>query len=200
MQKALQINPKHQRALWYSGYAAYTSSDFPAAVENWQSLLALVPENQPQVKQSLLQFLNDARSKAGMPAMEDESAVAKNETTDVARSIQVAVQLGAAVNEQANSSDTLFIYARPAQGPKMPLSLSRTTVASLPISVTFTKDMAMMPNMSIDTFDQVEVLARVSKSGQAITQKGDLISKGVMVDFSQSNTAHVDLTIDSVVE
>lgn len=199
--KALSINPKHERALWYSGYAAYASSEYANAVKHWEVLLSLVPQDRPQVKDSLLKFLGDAREKAGIP-----SVVNISESEDLngdeksARTINVSVQLNASINEQANSTDTLFIYARPAQGPKMPLSLSRMTVASLPVNVTLTKDMSMMPNMTIDSFDKVEVLARISKSGQAITQQGDLISQAVVVDFSVSNSADISLDINSVVE
>ena len=200
LKKALLINPNHERALWYSGYAAYIATDFSDAVTHWDSLLKLVPDERPEVKESLVKFLNDAREKAGLDAVEEGALVAQENSTDNARTIYVSVQLNEKVNEQANSSDTLFIYARPAQGPKMPLSLARMTVSNLPINVTLTKEMAMVPNMSIDTFDKVEVLARISKSGQAITQKGDLISQGVIVDFSQANTAEVSLDIDSIVE
>ena len=194
------INPNHERALWYSGYAAYTATDFSSAVKHWESLLKLVPDERPEVKESLVKFLDDARKRAGLDVVEEGALIAQEDNTDTERTIQVSVQLNEKVNEQANSNDTLFIYARPTQGPKMPLSLARMTVSNLPIKVTLTKEMAMVPNMSIDTFDKVEVLARISKSGQAITQKGDLISQGVIVDFNQSNKADVSLDIDSIVE
>ncbi len=199
LKKALTINPKYEKGLWYAGYAAYTSSDYSVAVEHWQTLLSLVPQDRPQVKQSLERFLGDAREKAGMPSLASSDTVEETPATD-ARAIDVSVQLNEKVNQQASSSDTLFIYARPAQGPKMPLSLARMTVSNLPVKVTLTKDMAMVPNLTIESFDQVEVLARISKSGQAVTQKGDLISKGVLVDFSQSNAVEVSLDIDSIVE
>jgi len=200
LRKALSINPRNERALWYSGYAAYASADYSGAVEHWQSLLQLVPAERPEVKESLVRFLDDAREKAGMAPQDSVSTVAESNELDQARAIQVSVQLNEKVNELANSADTLFIYARPAQGPKMPLSLARMTVSNLPARITLSKDMAMMPNMTIETFDKVEVLARISKSGQATTQKGDLISQGVIVDFSQASTATVSLDIDSIVE
>ncbi len=197
--KALFINPNHQRGLWYSGYAAFTTSDFSNAVKHWQALLTLVPTDRPEVKASLMQFLNSAREKSGLAPLEEETQVAQQETQDQ-RTIEVSVQLNKNVNQQAASGDTLFIYARALQGLKMPLSLARLTVANLPAKVTLTKGMAMMPSMDIGTFDKVEVIARISKSGQAITQKGDLVSSPIVVDFSQSNTAKVDLKINAVVE
>ncbi len=200
LRKALSINPRNERALWYSGYAAYASADYPGAVQYWQSLLQLVPAERPEVKESLVRFLDDAREKAGLTPQNSAITVAENNEQEQARAIQVSVQLNEKVNQLANSGDTLFVYARPAQGPKMPLSLARMTVSNLPVKITLSKDMAMIPNMTIESFDKVEVLARISKSGQATTQKGDLISQGVIVDFSQANTATVSLDIDSVVE
>ncbi len=197
--KALSINPKHERGLWYSGYAAYKNSDFSNAVNHWQELLTLVPNERADVKASLVQFLNDARSKAGLAPVEKQDQLAQKETT-VQRKIEVSVQLNESVNQHAQSGDTLFVYARAVEGPKMPLSLARLTVASLPANVTLSKEMAMMPSMDIDTFEKVEVLARISKSGQAITQKDDLISQPVVVDFSKSKTATVSLDINSVVK
>lgn len=197
--KALTINPNHQRGLWYSGYAAYTTSDFSSAVDHWQKLLTLVPNDRADVKASLVQFLNDARSKAGLGPLEESKQVSQKDLGDQ-RKIEVSVQLNQSVNQYAESGDTLFIYARAVDGPKMPLSLARLTVASLPAKVTLSKEMAMLPSMDIDTFEKVEVLARISKSGQAITQKGDLISESVMVDFSESNTASVSLDIITVAD
>jgi cytochrome c-type biogenesis protein CcmH len=199
LSKALSINPNHQRGLWYSGYAAYTTSEFSNAVNHWQKLLTLVPADRPEVKTSLIQFLNDARGKAGLEPLEDSPQVAQQDANDQ-RKIEVSVQLNQSVNQNAASADTLFIYARAIDGPKMPLSLARLTVANLPAKVTLSKEMAMLPSMDIDTFEKVEVIARISKSGQAITQKGDLVSAPVVVDFTQSNAAAVMLDINAVVE
>ena len=199
LSKALSINPKHERGLWYAGYAAYTNNNFADAVVHWNDLLELVPADRPDVKESLVKFLNDARSQAGMPALAENPKEGQTQSS-ADRLIKVNVQLSEKVNELAESSDTLFVYARAVSGPKMPLSLARFNVSKLPVTVDLTKEMAMMPAMTIDSFEQVEVLARISKSGQAISQPGDLISSSVIVDFATSNTAEVNLDINSVVK
>ena len=198
--KALQINPNHERALWYAGYAAYISTEFSQAVAYWDKLLTMVPTDRPDVRETLVKFLNDARVKAGLPEIDVAPAIADNATGEKSqRSITVSVELTEQMRDKVNSSDTLFIYARAANGPKMPLSLARLSVSDLPATVTLTEEMAMMPNMSLGQFDQVEAIARVSKSGQAITQAGDLIAKGISVDFTKSSSAKVSLSIDSIV-
>ena len=203
LQSALKINPKHERALWYAGYGAYKNGNFADAAKHWEVLLELVPTDRTDVKSSLLKYLNDARQKSGqemivaaessMPKSNDKDQVAK-------RFITVSVGLSEQLKEKVNPADTLFVYARAAQGPKMPLSLSRLTVADLPVTVTLTEDMAMIQNMTMGSFDQVHAVARISKSGQAITQPGDFIAQSVLVDFNESLTANVSLKIDTIVE
>ena len=199
--RALEINPSHERALWYSGYAAYTTNRFQDASTHWGKLITLVPADRPDVKANLLKFLNGAREKAGLPALKDTPAEKQTEVAQgSARTITVSVSLSEKLQDQISPTDTLFVYARAASGPKMPLSLSRLTVADLPVTITLTEDMAMMPNMTIAKFDQVQAVARISKSGQAISQKGDLIAQGKLVDFTKSSTADVSLNINSIVE
>ena len=197
LSRALQINPSNERALWYAGYAAYTGNKFNDAAEHWGKLITLVPKDRPDVKANLLKFLNSAREKAGMAMMSDEPAAVASDTR---RTITVTVTLNEELKTKANPSDTLFIYARAANGPKMPISLARFTVADLPTTVTLTEDMAMMQNLTLSAFDQVQTLARISKSGQAITQPGDLIAEASLVDFTKSPNASVSLTINSIVE
>lgn len=203
LKAALKINPNHQRALWYLGFADYSNKDFLGASKYWQQLVDLVPNDRPDVKESLSKFLNDARQRAGLTAPQVQPNVAaanNNQATQDARTITVTVSLSEQLQSKVNPSDTLFIYARAAQGPKMPLSLARLTVNDLPITVTLSEEMKMIPNMGLSTFDQVQAIARISKSGQAITQPGDYVAPGRLVDFAKASSAEVTLTIDTVVE
>lgn len=201
LSSALAINPKHERGLWYSGYAAYIASNFTEAAKHWDVLLELVPNGRTDVRDSLLKFLNDARTKAGLDVVATDQLSSKdNSSSSSQRAIKVTVQLSNELKDKVSPADTLFIYARAAEGPKMPLSLSRLTVADLPATVTLTEDMAMMQNMTMASFDQVQAVARISKSGQAITQSGDFIAQGILVDFTKSSNAEVSLSIDSIVE
>jgi cytochrome c-type biogenesis protein CcmH len=200
---ALKINPNHQRALWYLGFADYSNKNFTGAVKHWQQLVDQVPNDRPDVKESLSKFLNDARERAGIATNTPKLATNNNnneQATQESRSITVSVTLGAALQDKVKPDDTLFIYARAAQGPKMPLSLARLSVSDLPVTVTLSEEMKMIPNMGLSTFDQVQAIARISKSGQAISQPGDYIAAGAPVDFTKASHADVALTIDTVVE
>jgi cytochrome c-type biogenesis protein CcmH len=113
--------------------------------------------------------------------------------------ILVQVALSPALLEQAAPTDTVFVLARAENGPPMPLAVARHTVDDLPLDVRLTDAMAMMPAMTLSSFPRVEVIARVSKSGQAATQAGDLFAAGQVVD-SADPPAAVQLLIDQVAE
>ena len=193
LEQALAVNPKHERALWYAGYAAYSEDDYQAAVAYWQTLLSLVPADRNDVRDSLNKFVADAREKAGLEAAPAEQAA-------LARVLYVQVTVAQELAKNYQDSDTVFIYARAKNGPKMPLSLVRVPLSALPIKVELTEATSMLPNMNLRSFEQVEVLARISPSGQAISQAGDLISAAVSVDFSQDSEHELEVSIQRVVE
>ena len=189
LEQALAINPKHERALWYAGYAAYSEDDYQTAVTYWQRLLSLVPADRNDVRDSLEKFVNDAREKAGIEPIAAE-------LTALNRVIHVQVTVAQEKLKNYQAKDTVFIYARAKNGPKMPLSLVRVALSALPIQVQLTEATSMLPNMNLSSFDQVEVLALISPSGQAISQVGDLISAPASVDFNQRSEHKLDLIIN----
>lgn len=191
--QALAVNPKHERALWYAGYAAYSVDDYQAAVDYWQILLSLVPADRNDVRESLNKFVADAREKAGLTT---EPEVQES----LPRILHVQVTVAAELAKNYQASDTVFIYARAKNGPKMPLSLVRVPLSALPIQVDLTEASSMLPSMTLRSFEQVEVLARISPSGQAISQAGDLISAASTVNFDQQAEHEVILSIQQLVE
>ncbi|MCB1904695.1 MAG: c-type cytochrome biogenesis protein CcmI, partial [Gammaproteobacteria bacterium] len=98
---------------------------------------------------------------------------------------------------KASPDEALFVYARALQGPKMPLAAARMQVKDLPLTVLLDDSGAMMPSMKISNFEQVVVGARVSRSGGAITQSGDLKGEVAPVEVGADNV--VEIVIDTVV-
>jgi cytochrome c-type biogenesis protein CcmI len=112
--------------------------------------------------------------------------------------ITVKVSLDPKLNAKVSPSDTLFVFAKAAQGPAMPLAIARLTVAQLPASVTLSDSMAMMPSLTLSKFPQIVLGARISKSGNAVPQKGDY--QTVSSSLANSSSEPFRLTIDQVVE
>jgi len=112
------------------------------------------------------------------------------------RSIKATVKLSPALASKAAPGDTVFIFARAAQGPKMPLAIVRKQVKDLPITVILDDSMAMVPDMKMSSFPQLVVGARVSKSGDAITKPGDL--EGYTRPLKAGASRPVEVVISSV--
>jgi len=108
--------------------------------------------------------------------------------------IQVKVSLDPKVAQQAQPGDTVFVYAKAASGPPMPLAVARKQVRDLPFTVTLDDSMAMMPQMKLSNFPQVSIGARISKSGNATPQDGDLESDTQSVKSTTSKTIKIQIT------
>ncbi|MEM7400864.1 MAG: c-type cytochrome biogenesis protein CcmI [Pseudomonadota bacterium] len=187
--KALQIDPKNERGLWYAGLAAYQLQDYKLSVKHFEKLMQQVPEDQMEVKNALAKYLNDAKQKAGIEVTQVEKISEKGSA-----SITVNVSLANNLAEKIVNSDTLFIYARAMNGPKMPLALVKMTAGDLPATVTLDDSVSMLPSMTLSSMEQVEVIARISKSGQAIMQTGDIFGSIQPVETNQSKTVDVEIS------
>ncbi len=192
---ALEIDPNNQRALFFAGVAAMQKQDFASAVQYWQRLLPLVPEDRPEIRQVLEQQIQRAQILADAGDVPAEATQPTTETiAATAASLQVSVSLDPSINDQVKPTDTVFIYARAASGPPMPIAITRVTVAQLPITVTLDDSSAMMPNRRLSQFDSVSVLARVSPSGQAMPQAGDWL--GQLDNVQTATQEPININID----
>lgn len=106
------------------------------------------------------------------------------------------IKLDPKLAKNAKPEDVVFVFARAAQGPRMPLAVLRTRVKELPMNYRLDESMAMQPGMDLSHFDQVVVVARVSLSGDALPQKGDLQGTSKTVTVGKDKA---DITIDTVV-
>jgi len=202
LQTALQQQPEHIKGLWLMGHWKYQRGDNRGAIENWQQVARQLPpgneEDAAAIKQQIqlaqARMTDDADTTA--PAAETSSSSAT--ATAAGGSIEVSVTLDAALADKTAPDDTVFIFARAVSGPRMPLAIARKKVSDLPLSVTLDDSMAMSPAMVLSRFPQVTLGARISKSGQAIPQSGDLQGTRSPVTPGQKGT--VQIVIDEVVE
>ncbi len=207
LEKALQLDPQSITALWLLGNAAASEGDNAKALDYWQRAYPLLAD-EPSMQAELRQIIAEAggevpASPAALPpimAQAPAAAPQAAQTEDVGGAkVKVAVALAPALLEKAAPGDTVFILARAEKGPPMPLAVARHQVAELPLEVTLTDAMAMMPAMKLSSFERVKISARISKSGQAGTQPGDLAAADVAVDSANPPDV-VELLIDQVVQ
>jgi cytochrome c-type biogenesis protein CcmH len=184
LERALKIDPNHPKALTLAGSAAFEAKDYKRAIGYWERLQAQVPADS-ELAQALQAGLAQARELAGT-----KPAPAGAET------IRGEVRLAAGLAGRAGPEDTVFVVARAAEGPRMPLAVLRKQVKDLPLRFALDDSLAMTPQMKLSGFPKVIVTARISKSGNAAAQSGDLEGASAPV---QPGASGVVITVDSVV-
>jgi cytochrome c-type biogenesis protein CcmH len=185
--RALELDPKNLKALALAGTIAFDANDFAKAVQLWSAAVA-VAEPGSELERNLQSGVAEARARAGMPPAPVAAASAPAPSATAAANATLAgqVQIAAALKAKAAPEDTLFVFARAVDGPRVPLAILRRQVKDLPLTFSLDDSMAMNPAMRLSTATQVIVGARISKSGNAIAQPGDLqgFSKAVAVGAS----------------
>lgn len=196
IQQALAQAPNDPQALWLSGVAAAERGNYAAATQHWQKLLALQPPNSEDAR-IIRQNLEAVRKQlAGNTA--DTKNTKPDTSNTAAASLVVTVRLAPKLKDQVQPQDTVFIFARAVQGSPMPLAVVRHHVSDLPLTITLDNSNSMTPSRSIADQKQVEVVARVSKSGDVRATAGDLQTNPQTVAINGKTP--VSLVIDTVVE
>lgn len=203
--KALQLDPNHMKGLALAGSAAMERGDFADAIKHWDKLLKQLPPGSEDAM-AIQGGINEARQllshmkSGGKNAPMLEQIAPPEQTAPAAAGkerITGRVTLDAALQGKYSPDDTLFVLARAAEGPKMPLAIVRMRVADLPLDFELDDSMAMAPQMTLSAFDQVVIVGRISKSGTAMPQSGDAEGFSVTV---KPGTKNVKLKIDRVVQ
>ena len=195
--RALAADPNHPVALWMVGIVADRRGDTEEALHYWERAEPLFGDS-PQSQAELQAMIEGARSRlaagTGSPeASGGQDTVSETAEPDAAsgNSITVRVSLDVSLSGEIAGSDTLFVLARAVDGPAMPLAVVRKRADELPLVVTLDDSMAMMPTMKLSSREQVTVVAKVSRSGNAITQSGDLIGEMSPVIPGDQNLVNV---------
>lgn len=198
LDQALAMQPDNAKGLWLKGHWKFRNNDIPGAIDNWKKAAAQLPPDSENV-QAINQQIQQAEVALGMPAGEALTAAARDtgEQQTGGGAIEVTVRLDPALAQQASPGDTVFIFARAVEGPRMPLAIVRKQVADLPVSVRLDDSLAMTPAMVLSKFDQVAVGARISRSGNAMAQSGDL--EGLTSPVQVARGAAVEIVIDQAV-
>ncbi len=184
--EALKADPKEVTSLGLLGIAAFEGERYQEAVDYWNRLLAQLPEGDSS-RAALLGGIEKAKEKLAAGEGKASAPVAAS-----AAKLTVRVELAAALKDKVKPDDTVFIFARASSGPPMPLAAKRVTVAQLPIEVELSDSDAMMPNMKLSSFPEVQLMARISRAGQPT--KGEWVGSGAPLASTTATPQH--LTID----
>ncbi|MBC7648757.1 MAG: c-type cytochrome biogenesis protein CcmI [Vitreoscilla sp.] len=193
-ERALVLDPNNLKALALAGSAAFEKKDFATAVQFWSKAQGLAPPGSDFAK-GLASSVEEARAASGQTAPPQVVAKSAPTPTAAASSIQGIVSLSPASNSKVAPDDTVFIFARAVQGPRMPLAILKRKASELPITFTLDDSTAMADELKLSKFELVIVGARVSKSGNALPQSGDLVGQSKPVKAGGSK---LTLVIDRV--
>ena len=199
--RALQLEPDNPKGLALAGSAAFERRDFAGAIAYWTKARSAVPPDS-EFARSIDSSIAEARAAAGQAAAPVPAASATAQGAAAAPMAAAgAERIGGRVSVapelagRVTADDTVFIYARAAEGPRMPLAILRHKAGDLPLTFRLDDSLAMAPNMKLSNFSSVIVEARVSKSGEAVARSGDLRGQ---VGPVKPGSAELVLVIDSV--
>ena len=196
LETALRLDPEYPRALWLGAFAAMQRGETTLAVGRWQSLL----DNQPgdseaaKILRDLIANADTGTEPGADVAAGGTAAAGDRAAADAGPGLTVNVILADHLAAGLDGSETLFVFARAAQGPPMPLAVARGRVSDLPLTVTLDDSMAMAAGMKLSNFDRVVVGARISMSGTPTASSGDLQGFSGPVSTSGDSAVNVAIT------
>jgi len=183
--QALQIDPNQPKALALAGSAALERQDWPAAIGYLERATRVAPPGS-EFAAELQASVQAARAAAGLPpaqppALVQAAPAAAKAAPSMGASLSGSVDMAPALRAAVPPGSTWFVFARAVNGPRAPLAVLRLPAGSWPVSFQLDDSLAMSPELRLSQFEQVQVQARVSSSGQAMPQAGDWVGQSAPV-------------------
>lgn len=189
---ALALQADYGKALWYGALADAQAGDTNRAAQRLQSLLS--QDLPPDLQALVLARLDELKGLSSGPAATPAAPTPAVAATGTALKVQVSLAPALAAQKPANA--TLFVFAKAAKGPPMPLAVQKLPGATLPLAITLDDSMAMTPAMNLSSFERYVVTARLSVAGTALPTSGDLEGS---VEVGRGAEGAVSVVIDRVV-
>ncbi len=186
--EALKADPKEVTSLGLLGIAAFEGERYQEAIDYWNRLLAQLPpeDNSRAALQGGIKRAAERLEASG-------GKVAQAPVAAKAALLKVSVDLASELRSKVQPGDSVFIFARATSGPPAPLAAKRLTVADLPVTVELGDADAMMPQLKLSNFPEVQLVARISRAGQPTA--GEWVGRSG--PLASSTTALQKLTIDN---
>lgn len=173
--RALALEPDHAKALWLRASWQTEQKDYAAALETWQHLARVLPPDSPDAR-IIAANLEEAREKLGV------AGSAPPASTSTTASLHGSVSLDPRLRDRVHDGDTLFVFARAADERGPPLAVLRTVAGAWPLAFELDDSNAIMPGRTLSGFHRVILEARISRSGNALAQSGDLRAVSAVLD------------------
>lgn len=205
-EQALAIDPNQSAVLGMLGIAGFENKDFPSAIKYWSRLLMTLTPNSPN-RQMIAQGIEQAKKlllesggqlDVGLESVASVSQNRSDSNTGV-EPAQIVVQVKLDSTIKVSPETDVFVFAKAVKGPPMPLAVARLKVADLPTSITLNDSMAMTPTMKISSFEQVNVVARVSFKGTAMKSPGDIEGASGAINVNGAS-GPVTIVISTIVD
>lgn len=198
IEQALAVDPRHKKALVLAASAALEARDLERSLAYWRRLGAQLPPGSDEARQvaAVIAEVDGAKDLRQGPARSAAPNRAADGAGTAAGAIGGRVELGPALASKVAPADTVYIFARAASGPRLPLAALRLPAARWPIAFDLDDSMAMAPGATLSSAGEVVIEARVSRSGNALPQSGDLIGRSAPV---KPGATGLRITIDQVV-
>jgi cytochrome c-type biogenesis protein CcmH len=201
--RALHLDPENEQALALAGIAAYHRQAYPEAVSYLEKLLPKLPPDSEGAR-TVKGTIEEARKLAGLTASLPQPRAATRATLTTSASgsasaLKGHVSLSPALAATVKPGDILFVYAKPVQGPRIPLAVLRTHATALPLAFTLDDSLAMNPQMKLSLLapgTEVQVGARISRSGEAMPRSGDPVGE---INHVKPGTQDLKIVIDHAV-
>ena len=171
LERALERDPRHARALWLSGIAALQSERPGVAVARWRTLLAL-PETGPEQARRIEALIVHVQGEPETPGVGGKGPI-----------LVVRVQLDEHFRGELDGTESLFVYARAEGGPPMPLAAVRRPANALPLTVRLDDRNSLLAERPLSSVQRVRIGARISRSGTARAQSGDIQGMSEVIEL-----------------
>ncbi|MDP1659994.1 MAG: c-type cytochrome biogenesis protein CcmI, partial [Methylotenera sp.] len=193
--QALKLDPHHTKAILLAASAAFNRKDYKGAIVLWERLQQDLPADSdilPVVKASLSEAYTLSGIKPSLPSAKPAPSAQKEASK---AGISGTVRIAPALASKFDPTATVFVFARATQGSPMPVAIVKTTAKDLPYSYYLDDSTGLMPGNKLSQASEVILVARISKSGDAKSQAGDLQGKSAAVKPGDK----VDIEINEVV-
>lgn len=205
-ENALAIQPNSQPALFWSGLGAFNRGDTDTAADRWERLLATNPP--PEIRDIIEQRVAEWRGETPPPATasteppqreQEQPVQAAPEPAPLAEGaiVSASIALSDAARSALPQDAIVFVIARDPAQPSPPIAVTRRRLAELPAVVQLGDQESMVPGRELSGFEEFELVARVSLTGQPVTQPGDWFGSVIVKPAENGSIA---LSIDTPVE